>query len=1131
MWAKKYLIAGLVLQMLLCVGLRADTVVGERHTKTLNLSMSSGAPDQDEADFSEQQVYLTTDDWDNEVISLSSTAFFDAYQTLFLEVSVPVTVDVYGESVGGAMIYLLPDPYCDTNYNYVAENVWVFKPKIEEVPHYINACARITEYLGAGGPFESEDMERYVAGFDPIVEFSLLPRDSRFTEEGKVRLVVGEEVVADNQLMSQGYYMTNAFVSEPVPVYLSWEFGSQIVSNETEVSDSDPEFYEAVFPKEGISVPYDANTTVAFGHMCTDPLYGSTEWRFVPTTWEVPDFAGGYTEAEQQGYGSLEIKVPDTAPVGVYPVKTKCACSARDLNVVKINSVKANEVESFEGFEAELFVEYSEDEEGDSTTTIEFKVTPTPNVAWPEGYPLWRAILPDGSTDNLSDQDGKSSFTYTPEATGKYVFQVYCGNLLTVTVYVLDLDLVPDWNRDRKIDSQDEGQVTSSNPFRFWINDDDDEGDIASGDSDEPGQDTVESDSGYLSSDVDGRCDLLDFFPLWLDLNDTMTFLPYGDDLQYKLQHEGSAVRIVYTDLKRDKAGSFLTEDGNTYGASSDQNSYEADTISIHSGAVTLEEAFLDKIVQDSNKGILMLEGSRESTEPLVLEIWKNKAVVFRKEMPLSLSGVEDMYRYKNLRTDGKGGEDRDTATNLPDEVTEDYAVIFIHGYNVDSDEARGQQSEVFKRLYQSGYKGRYVSFSWFGDPDELLLNIGAAEYYESMARALEVADEVATEIYRVKDNITPNVDVIAHSAGNIVVGSAIHDHQSTFRRYIALDAAVALECYGSSDSMITNSDGSCSLSGVDEEMTTCAYFDAGNEDIQVYAWKDYDVRLHSSEWYRRFPASDPRSKLTWRNRFESVGTGDPVAYNFYSSTEEVLRNYDESGLIHGPFMDWLKMLYNVIPAPGNFDLEAGDNFKQLYAWVKQEKTKGVKESWLPVIGGSPGSWGGWGFNEDGRFVDGHPWATDRYPITPEDVLEYFVGSEAEEFMESLKTDPFFRPDPEILFDAESFSTDLLSADSTIISGLQDEVQGCTFANWLLVNAFPARTWAMGANENSNWGPGNNDNMSQDYMTDVAKWPRECLAPGGGSSRPEWHHGDFKDVAYMHVYKLYEKWVDMMEAP
>jgi hypothetical protein len=51
--------------------------------------------------------------------------------------------------------------------------------------------------------------------------------------------------------------------------------------------------------------------------------------------------------------------------------------------------------------------------------------------------------------------------------------------------------------------------------------------------------------------------------------------------------------------------------------------------------------------------------------------------------------------------------------------------------------------------------------------------------------------------------------------------------------------------------------------------------------------------------------------------------------------------------------------------------------------------------------------------------------------------------------------------------------------------------------------------------------------MAASFMTDTVLWPRQCKVPEGSIDRPEWHHSDFKDIAYPHVYKLYEKWVEL----
>ena len=165
---------------------------------------------------------------------------------------------------------------------------------------------------------------------------------------------------------------------------------------------------------------------------------------------------------------------------------------------------------------------------------------------------------------------------------------------------------------------------------------------------------------------VDGRCDLLDFFPVWLDLNSTLNLLPPSGAIEYKLKQANGAVRAVYTDLTKGRAGNYLTTEGNTYGPSFNQNSYEADTFEVTSCGVTLSTDFLNKIQNDASKGVLLVEGAGATTAPLVLEVWKDGSKICEKEMPLSIDGVEEMVRWINLRHVTGGTETRATDTSEP---------------------------------------------------------------------------------------------------------------------------------------------------------------------------------------------------------------------------------------------------------------------------------------------------------------------------------------------------------------------------------------------------------------------------------------------------------------------------------
>src|SRR5205085_9397528 len=138
------------------------------------------------------------------------------------------------------------------------------------------------------------------------------------------------------------------------------------------------------------------------------------------------------------------------------------------------------------------------------------------------------------------------------------------------------------------------------------------------------------------------------------------------------------------------------------------------------------------KKISSNGYGILLVEGRKRDTHPLVLEIYNMTGQrVTQLSLPLSLSPVEQMYRHKNLMgADNAFGGRPDYATgsdtthtepeNLPDNLCNAKTFLFVHGYNVNPEAARGWNSEIFKRLYQSGSKARFVGVTWNGAETQL---------------------------------------------------------------------------------------------------------------------------------------------------------------------------------------------------------------------------------------------------------------------------------------------------------------------------------------------------------------------------------------------------------------------------
>ncbi len=531
---------------------------------------------------------------------------------------------------------------------------------------------------------------------------------------------------------------------------------------------------------------------------------------------------------------------------------------------------------------------------------------------------------PDMTADNVADYHAFPTY-YSPENPtsdgewGTYVglcfrdaidrYEWFENDAIRFSVEVKpNIALIPDWNRDRQINSTDEDELTNSLPYRFWINDDHDSGDIAEGDSDIPGRGGLFSGANYEDSVVNGRSDLTDFFPVWLRLESALTNYPPVDGVEYRLSHAGKALRFVYTDLVRTNAGDYLVSTNVTScGPAFNQNVYEADSEKIPNDGVALNSAFLSRVAANPNKGVLLMESTASTAYPLVLEVVSNNTVLCEAELPMRTSSVEFMFHHKNLREDGFGMPDRDASVAINELPSNGKNFIFVHGYNVSAQAARGWQSEIFKRMFWSGSNARFHGITWHGDRGS------KANYQENVSSAFKTAPHLKDYV----SSISGTKIMLAHSLGNMVVSSAIEDHGVSVSKYLMLGAAVAAEAY---------------------DATT--FNDSTNSNPMLPEdWDGYESQTFSANFHELYSSPDKRSELTWQSRFENVVS---VAYNFYSSEDEVFEIHPSVTFLSG------------------FDLNLT---LSRYVWQKQEVFKGC-DSWFPLSFGST-KWWGWGFNRN----------------------------------------------------------------------------------------------------------------------------------------------------------------------
>lgn len=511
---------------------------------------------------------------------------------------------------------------------------------------------------------------------------------------------------------------------------------------------------------------------------------------------------------------------------------------------------------------------------------------------------------------------------------------------LTATLYVLDdPKVIPDYDRDGKIDASDEaiydaGQTT----FRFWINNDKDTGNVNESKYDRPG-----SGSNGQDDKVNGRSDLLDFTPVLLDVSGVFppgTPNSIKERVSWKL--ESSVVNAVWTSLSASGAGGFLKTDcGAAFGPNLSQNAHEA-TVSELSGGEEFPAGFVQGMKNAGGKGVVMIEG-RSSGKDLKLKGYIDDSTTAASEgrLDIEISSVEDMYRYVTLR----GAHNNPNFTvhipgiprNLMDN-SKDLDVFFTHGFNVSESDAHAWGSELFKRLWQSGSNARFWMFTWAGDYNWLGAAFNGLHYQQDVYQALKTGAALKAFMESAQADSSKRI-LMTQSLGNMVACEALRQGLSV-GKYFMFNAAVASEAI---DGTFQNANSTIKAKYVPSD------------------WSDYDSRSWAANWHKWFvdDTTDSRGKMGWPNYFLPALSRAGTVYNYYSTGDPIFFESGTvpgvtTGLFHWPTLSWSWPFIDF-----NITAEEG-------SWQKQETHKGVE----PIAGTLRG---GWGFDCWYENVGGEP--------------------------------------------------------------------------------------------------------------------------------------------------------------
>ena len=382
-------------------------------------------------------------------------------------------------------------------------------------------------------------------------------------------------------------------------------------------------------------------------------------------------------------------------------------------------------------------------------------------------------------------------------------------------LYLIPVAIAVDGNRDGTINlNGGSADLTSSAaPFRFWINDDND--------GSATGTEVVGGSADHADNQISSERDLEDFSRLWLNLEglqEGIAARTHRIGLKWK-NVTGSPSVKVYRTAETAGGTRYLTDLSIAASQTSDGFAAAKTTVSGSTAAMLPPDTF-DRLNKQNPNVYLLFEGVSEGKGELCLTIHKFDGTETGEgpSVWLDLVKVKQMYRWVKATgidtsfqephqeggappepsmgwVDDQAGHAYDEDAPVSWNETRHY-IVFVHGWNISNDRARNFFADtMFKRLWQRGFKGRFAALYWPTLYDSFLgipYTYNASEY-----RAWKCGESLKQFISSLPSGYTKNL--VAHSMGNIVVGSALRKGVRSVTNYAMLNAAVPAICYDAS--------------------------------------------------------------------------------------------------------------------------------------------------------------------------------------------------------------------------------------------------------------------------------------------------------------------------------------------
>ena len=495
------------------------------------------------------------------------------------------------------------------------------------------------------------------------------------------------------------------------------------------------------------------------------------------------------------------------------------------------------------------------------------------------------------------------------------------------TTDLLPAGLSVDKDGDGFVGGAEGDQTSSERPFRFWINNDQDS--FSQGGTNGQSQDVAgevvppkrpDSEDGRIVE----RRDLEDFTRLHLSLGGMHQEITDGE-IEVGLVFEeifNGTPRIKLYRAADESGGSdgYLREESAANEQIAGDFGQSIATISA-SGVTWLSSTVFSEFANNGGKAYFLFEGLLEGQGKLTLALRKDGSEFARgKLLDVRLMDIKKMYQRALATANGvaddpyavpeptdyghphAGPEEPEMGWRWneggygyiedPDE-TKDY-IVFVHGWRMTYEGAHSYAETMYKRFWQSGYRGRFACLRWPTYSEDTHPNLSKLTYNISDYRAWKSGTSLASFVNSLPEGYSRNL--AAHSQGNIVASCALREGMEV--DYYALQhAAAPAMCYDSEPALHMNISGDVTPAWVQ------TFFDGIGEEIDDADKNKESPDDHEDAATRQFGFAD---KFAESNGAQLI--------NFLLEDDEALKIWMLNNLIMKPDESGFDWSYHYYP-------------------------------------------------------------------------------------------------------------------------------------------------------------------------------------------------------------------------